>query len=235
MALYFFYSVTRYKKLCREKKKVPRSLPSHKSFGTMFPPSICLCNCTSLSDASQHIWYIDKSPLSVFSSWLFPWNVQEKGGDSSRRQAERSPSFPDGLYHIDWLVKYISYHIKPAQGHDSSLGRKWQISQRLLENKFIRCSVFATTQKLQQSNRPATCVIHIRECNSSRNWIISLIYVQLRVPLKMICLIPSLINHQGKSVRNSSCFHMLNKNWVWTEKKNIANSMLLIYLKGWHF
>lgn len=203
----------------------------------MFPPSICLCNCTSLSDASQHIWYIDKSPLSVFSSWLFPWNVQEKGGDSSRRQAESSPSFPDGLYHIDWLVKYFSYHIKPAQGHDSSLGRKWQISQRLLENKFIRCSVFAATRKLQQSNRSAACVFHIQECNSSRKGMLSLIYVQLRVPLKMICLIPSLIDHQGKSVinRNSSCFHMLHKNWVWTEKKNIANSMLLIYLKGWDF
>ncbi len=83
----------------------------------------------------------------MFSSWLFPWNVQERGGGRNRRQAQRRPCFPDGLYHIDWLVKYISYHIKPAQGHDSSLGRKVWLSQRLLENKLTRCSAVAATDK----------------------------------------------------------------------------------------
>lgn len=146
MALYFFYSVTKNKKLFRE-KEVPRRLSSHCNFWDMFSPSLCLCNCTSLSDASQHIWYIDKFPPSVFSSWLFPWNVQEKGGGRHRRQAQCRPSFPDGLYHIDWLVKYISYHIKPAQGHDSSLGRKGWVSQRLLENKLTRCSAVAASER----------------------------------------------------------------------------------------
>lgn len=73
--------------------------------------SLCLCNCTSLSDASQHIWYIDKFPLSVFSSWLFPWNVRERGGDRHRRQAKSTLLFPDGLF-PHWMtgeIYLISY------------------------------------------------------------------------------------------------------------------------------
>ncbi len=149
MGLYLFYPVRKNKKLCREKKKVPRSLPSHCNFWDMFSPSLCLCNCTSLSDASQHIWYIDKSPLSVFSSWLFPGNVQERGGGRRRRQAESRPGFPDGLYHIDWLVKYISYHIKPAQGHDSSLGRQLWVSQRPLESSWQDATRLLELRKLK--------------------------------------------------------------------------------------
>lgn len=158
MALYLFSSVTKNKKLCRE-EKVPRSLPSHCNSRDMFSPSLCLCNCTSLSDASQHIWYIDKFPLSVFSSWLVPGNVQERGGGRHRRQAQSRSCFPDGLYHVDRLVKYISYHIKPAQGHDSSLGRKLRVSQRLLENKLTRCRAFLLrVRKLLQSQQ-SRCIV----------------------------------------------------------------------------
>lgn len=157
MALYLFSSVTKNKKLCRE-EKVPRSLPSHCNSRDMFSPSLCLCNCTSLSDASQHIWYIDKFPLSVFSSWLVPGNVQEKGGGRRRRQAQSRSCFPDGLYHVDRLVKYISYHIKPAQGHDSSLGRKLRVSQRLLENKLTRCRAFLLQVRKLQPSQQSRCI-----------------------------------------------------------------------------
>lgn len=112
-------------KSCKELPRLP-SLPL-QLLRHVFP-SLCLCNCTSLSDASQHIWYIDKFPLPVFSSWLFPGNVQERGGGRHRRQAESRPSFPDGLYHIDWLVKYISYHIKLPLGHAMSSGRNIWVS-----------------------------------------------------------------------------------------------------------
>lgn len=106
---------------------------------------------------------LTNSPLSVFSSWLFPGNVQERGGGRRRRQAESRPGFPDGLYHIDWLVKYISYHIKPAQGHDSSLGRKLWVSQRLLENSWQDAALLLEPRKLKQSQWTCCmCCFHPR-------------------------------------------------------------------------
>lgn len=151
------YSARKNKKLYKVKKFLVFFLP-HCNFGDMFFPSLRLCNCTSLSDASQHIWYIDKFLLSVFSSWLFPGNVQERGGGRCRRQAESRPSFPDGLYHIDWLVKYISYHIKPALGHDISSGRKLWVSQRFLENS---CKLLLQLRKITVDLLHVVCSLKV--------------------------------------------------------------------------
>lgn len=46
-----------------------------------------------------------------------PWTRTRK-----RRRRQSQPNFPDGLYHIDRLLKYISYHRKPARGCDVSVG-----------------------------------------------------------------------------------------------------------------
>lgn len=137
----------------------------------MFSLSLCLCNCTSLSDASQHVWYIDKFPLSVFSSWLFPGNVQERGGGRHRRQAESRPGFPDGLYHIDWLVKYISYHIKPAQGHDISFGKKKTTGLPKAPGKQLtRSSAFARAETAKTIAPDLLHVLYLSKAATGKGW-----------------------------------------------------------------
>lgn len=145
-ALYFLYSVTNNTKLSREMKVSPPSLPSHENFWAPSPlRSLCLLNCTSLSDASQHIWYIDKFPLSVFSSWLFPWNVREKGGDRHRRQAKSKLLFPDGLF-PHWMtgeIYLISY--KTSSGpwqlfREKTLDLQTASGKHILEMQCLCCS-----------------------------------------------------------------------------------------------
>ena len=156
MALYFFFpTLSERIKSC----VVPRSPRSHCNFSDMFPPSLCQCNCTSLSDASQtYLMHWQIPPFSVLIMAI-PWKRTRKRRRQARKTSRRAGLLPRWVvpHRLTGEIYLISYK-KPAQGHDISLGRKLRVSQRLLENNWQDAVLLLQLRKLKAA---AADLLHV--------------------------------------------------------------------------
>lgn len=104
--------------------KETSSLFSHIGTSESHIPHVSVCVIALHSQMPLKIFDpLTNSPFSALSSWQFPGNVHEEEEGTKNRQ-RAGPDFPDGLYHIDWWVKYISNHIKNSSRPCQLFGEK---------------------------------------------------------------------------------------------------------------
>lgn len=95
-----------------------------------------------------------------------PWECTRKRRRRAHKTSREQARLPK------WVVPhrltgkiYLKSYKKPAQGHDSSLGRTLRISLRHLENKFTRCSAVVVT--VTKGSLPVLFACR-KKCNSTR-------------------------------------------------------------------
>lgn len=122
----------------------------------------------------------------------FSLEMYKKEEEAAAEDKQRAGPAPQ----MDWLLKYISYHIKLSSG-------PWYLNRGEIAGlpkapgkQLTRCSALLHLRKLKQ----LLYVVVIQGWNRIRNRLISWIYCQLRRALNMICFISRLIQHQGTSL-----------------------------------